>query len=423
MAQVSRRQFGTGAVGLATIGLLAACTTNTDDGGAVSAGTPTGSTTPPSSATRAPKAPLATVTFNPGNGAVDVSPLAPISATAAGGTMSTVVLVGDDGTPIDGALSPDSLTWTASAALDYGKTYTLTANAVNSEGSATTQVSTFTTVDPRLLTLPYIYNRAGGAIVEGGTYGVGMLIRVRWDESIGDRAAAEKAMTVTTTPAVEGSWTWWDSRNMTWRPKDYYPAGTQVSVSLNVFGVEVGDGLYGQRNVSTSFVIGSKHVSIADDNTKQVSVYFDDVLQRTMPTSMGRGGYATGSNGEQISFFTPPGTYTVIGQGNPVLMDSSTYGLPVDSPLGYKELIAWATQISTDGIYLHQLDSTVWAQGNTDTSHGCLNLNHDNAYWFYQTAQIGDIVQIVNTGGAAGAQWQGCDWSVPWSQWVGGSAL
>ena len=46
-------------------------------------------------------------------------------------------------------------------------------------------------------------------------------------------------------------------------------------------------------------------------------------------------GYATGVHGEKISFFTPSGTYTVLDQANPVLMDSSTYGLPVNGPAGY----------------------------------------------------------------------------------------
>jgi len=66
-------------------------------------------------------------------------------------------------------------------------------------------------------------------------------------------------------------------------------------------------------------------------------------------------------------------------KANPVTMDSSTFGLPINSRLGYRVTIPYATRISTDGIYLHQLNATVWAQGNTNTSHGCLNLNGENA--------------------------------------------
>lgn len=120
---------------------------------------------------------------------------------------------------------------------------------------------------------------------------------------------------------------------------------------------------------------------------------------RTMPTSMGMGGTEL-VNGQTISFWTQPGIYTVLDQANPVIMDSSTYGLPVNSRLGYKEKINYATRISTDGIYLHELEDTVWAQGNTNVSHGCLNLSRANAQWFYDFSLPGDVVEIRNTGGA-----------------------
>ena len=106
-----------------------------------------------------------------------------------------------------------------------------------------------------------------------------------------------------------------------------------------------------------------------------------------------------------------------IDKSNPVVMDSSTYGLPINNHLGYKETIPYAVRVSTDGVYLHQLDATVWAQGNTNTSHGCLNLNHDNAQWFYNFSVPGDVVEVRNTGGKPLQLWQNGDWSVPWDQW------
>ena len=177
---------------------------------------------------------------------------------------------------------------------------------------------------------------------------------------------------------MPGSWYWVDDQNAHWRPEKYYAPGTTVTVDANLYGTPLGDGLYGAEDEQVSFKIGDAHVSIADDNTKQVSVFDNGKLVRTMPTSMGMGGTQT-IGGTTLSFFTPPGVYTVLDKANPVVMDSSTFGLPIDSRLGYKESIPYATRISIDGIYLHQLNSTVWAQGNTDTSHGCLNLNGDNA--------------------------------------------
>ena len=197
---------------------------------------------------------------------------------------------------------------------------------------------------------------------------------------------------------------------------------TTVKVSADIYGAPLGDGLYGAEDEQVSFRIGDAHVSIADDVTKQVSVFDNGKLIRTMPTSMGMGG--TEQVGDTtLSFWTPPGVYTVMDKANPVIMDSSTFGLPTNSRLGYRETIPWATRISTDGIYLHQLNATVWAQGNTDTSHGCLNLNGDNAEWFYDFAVPGDVVEIKNTGGKPLQLWQNGDWTVPWEQWRAGSKL
>jgi lipoprotein-anchoring transpeptidase ErfK/SrfK len=227
---------------------------------------------------------------------------------------------------------------------------------------------------------------------------------------------------VTTTTAVEGSWYWVDKRNAHWRPENYYAPGTKVSVAANIFGAELGNGLFGQEDSKTTFTIGPSHVSIADDNTKQVQVFENGNLIRTMPTSMGMGGSEVVA-GKTITFWTQPGIYTVMDKANPVIMDSSTFGLPVNSRLGYKESINWATKISTDGIYLHELASTVWAQGNTDTSHGCLNLSPANAQWFFNFAMPGDVVEVRNTGGAPLEVWQNGDWGLPWDQWQAGSAL
>ncbi|MDT4902381.1 MAG: hypothetical protein QOH52_397, partial [Pseudonocardiales bacterium] len=58
-----------------------------------------------------------------------------------------------------------------------------------------------------------------------------------------------------------------------------------------------------------------------------------------------------------------------------------------------------------------------------DVSHGCLNLNHPNAVWFYNNSVIGDPVQISHTQGPTITINQGGDWSVPWTTWVKGSAL
>lgn len=363
----------------------------------------------------------ATVTVTPGPDAVNVDPLGAVMVSAANGTLSDVQMVNDQNTPIPGVMTPDHLVWKPSVPLGYGRSYTLTVASRGPTGTFASQMSRFTTLTPSNQAAVSLTTTSGAALRDGGTYGVGTVIVAHFDEPIIDRTAAQRRLTVTTAPAVDGSWYWVDDHNAHWRPEHYYAAGTKITVAANIYGAPLGGGLYGQEDQQTSFTIGDSHVSIADDNTKQVNVYNNGVLVRTMPTSMGMGGTQTVA-GQTLTFWTPPGVYTVMDKSNPVVMDSSTYGLPVNSHLGYRETINYATRISPDGIYLHQLDSTVWAQGNTNTSHGCLNLNGDNAKWFFGFSQPGDIVEVRNTGGPPLSLQNNGDWSVPWAQWQAGSA-
>ena len=351
-----------------------------------------------------------------------INPAGPVLVTATTGTITDVTMRNDAGKTIPGVLTPDNKAWKPTGPLGYGRTYTMTIAAHGPGGMPSRQTSSFTTVSPDYQAEVYLDTVGGTPIQEGGTYGVGTVVVARFDEPVDNKANAERHLVVTTTPPVHGSWYWLDDQTAHWRPEKYYAPGTSVTVSANIYGAPLGDGLYGQQDEHVSFKIGDSHVSIADDNTKQVSVYENGKLVRTMPTSMGMGGTET-IGGTTLSFWTPPGVYTVMDKANPVIMDSSTFGLPINSRLGYRVTIPYATRISTDGIYLHQLNATVWAQGNTNTSHGCLNLNGENAKWFYGFSMPGDVVEVRNTGGQPLQLSQNGDWSVPWDQWRHGSKL
>lgn len=365
------------------------------------------------------------LTITPAPNAHDVDPVAPVMAKADAGTLLEVRMVSDGpdaGKPIDGVMTPDNTVWKPTTPLGYGRTYTLTVTVRGPNGVAATQESSFSTLQPSNQTKVTFTTTSEAALRDGGTYGVGTVVVAHFDEQIPDRAAAERQLVVTTSPPVPGSWYWIDSQNAHWRPEHYYTPGTTVVAEAKIYGIAMGDGLFGQEDNRVSFRIGDAHVAIADDATKMVSVFNNGALVRTMPTSMGMGGTETVGS-QTLSFWTPPGVYTVLDKGNPVIMDSSTFGLPKNSRLGYRETINYATRISTDGIYLHQLDATVWAQGHTDTSHGCLNLNGDNAKWFYDFSVPGDVVEVRNSGGPPLKIAQNGDWTLSWDQWREGSAL
>ncbi|HKV22437.1 MAG TPA: Ig-like domain-containing protein [Mycobacterium sp.] len=352
--------------------------------------------------------------------AADVDPASPVSVAAFRGTIDTVEMVNDWGETVPGALTPGRTGWHPTEQLKYGRTYTMTVAARGPGGMPTRQTSSFTTLSPESLTNVNLNTLAGFSLVDGSTYGVGTVIKAYFDDPITDKVAAEKRLHVTSSVPVNGSWNWISDYEAHWRPEKYWPANTSVDVTADIYGANLGDGMYGEADKHVSFKIGNAHVSVADDKTKQVSVFDNGRLVRTMPTSMGMGGTQV-VNGKELHFWTPPGTYAVLDKANPVVMDSTTYGLTGGG--GYRTTVNYATRISMDGIYLHQLNETVWAQGNTNVSHGCLNLNSENARWFFDFAQPGDIVEVRNTGGPPLTVAQGGDWSVPWDQWRKGSAL
>ncbi len=364
----------------------------------------------------------AQVTITPGPNAHDVDPVAHVMVKADAGTLTDVRMVNESGKSVQGVITPDNTVWKPNVPLGYGRTYTLTVTSRGPNGVASTQVSSFSTLKPSNQTEVSFTTTSEAALRDGGTYGVGTVVVAHFDEQIADRAAAERHLTVTTNPKVQGSWFWVDGQNAHWRPEHYYAPGTTVTAEAKIYGIALGDGLFGQDDSRVSFRIGDAHISIADDATKQVSVFNNGALVRRMPTSMGMGG-TENVGGKTISLWTPPGIYTVLDKGNPVVMDSSTFGLPKNSRLGYRETINYATRISTDGIYLHELDATVWAQGHRDTSHGCLNLNADNAKWFYNFSVPGDVVEVHNSGGPPLTPAQNGDWTLSWDQWRNGSAL
>jgi len=360
--------------------------------------------------------------IEPVPGAHDVDPVAPVSVSAQTGTLTDVAMVNDTGKRIDGVLTPDGKFWHPIVPLGYGRTYTLTITSRGPGGKTATQPVSFSTLTPPNQTKVSFQTTSEAALADGATYGVGIVIVAHFDEPITDKAEAERRLTVTGSPPLSGSWNWVDDQNAHWRPEHYYAPGTTVTVDAKIYGLQLAQGVFGQQDEHVRFTIGESHVSIADDHTHRVNVFRNGTLVRTMPTSMGMGGTQQVA-GRTLSFWTPPGVYTVLDKGDPVVMDSSTFGLPKNSRLGYRETINYATRISIDGIYLHQLDATVWAQGNTDTSHGCLNLNGDNAKWFYDFSVPGDVVEIRNTGGPLLTLAQNGDWTIPWDQWRKGSAL
>jgi lipoprotein-anchoring transpeptidase ErfK/SrfK len=345
------------------------------------------------------------ITASVTDGAVGVAVDSPVTVTADDGVVASVEIVNENGRTLSGQLSPDGVRWSTTEPLGYNRSYTLTAKARGLGGVATRQIA-FQTQSPQNLTMPYAMPHDGEVV------GVGEPVAIRFDENIANRAAAEKAIVVTTDPPVEGAFYWLTNREVRWRPEHFWKPGTVVNVAVNTYGVDLGDGVFGEENLHTHFTVGDEVIATADDNTKTVTVRVNGEVVKTMPTSMGKDSTPTAS-----------GIYLVGERFKHIIMDSSTYGVPVNSPNGYRTDVDWATQISYSGVFVHSAPWSVGAQGHTNTSHGCLNVSPSNAEWFYDHTKRGDIVEVLNTVGPPLSGTEGLgDWNIPWDQWRAGNA-
>lgn len=346
-----------------------------------------------------------TVSSSVADGDVGFSPVDPVTVSVVNGRLEAVTLLNPEGVPVDGALSDDGGTWVNTELLGYNRAYTLETVAYGLGGATTSTVS-FTTSSPANLTQPYVLPG------EGAVVGIGQPVAVQFDENIPDRRAAEQAITITTNPPVEGAFYWVNNREVRWRPENYWAPGTTVDVDVEVYGKDLGDGLYGQSDVNVSFSVGDAVVIEVDDYTKQVAVNRNGATMITMPVSMGKD-----------STPTPNGVYVIGDRFDNMIMDSSTYGVSVDSAQGYRTPVDWAVRMSYSGIFFHSAPWSLGDQGVRNVSHGCLNLSPANAKWIFDNTKRGDIVVVRNTVGGTLSGTDGLgDWNIPWSTWKAGNA-
>jgi lipoprotein-anchoring transpeptidase ErfK/SrfK len=384
--------------------------------------------TTPSSAARL----AAKLSYTVENNAADVAPIAPIQVSVLDGRLDSVNLANADGKPVQGAFDADQKTWKNSEELGYDKAYTLTVVSTGEDGKPVQETRSFTTLKPNNFTLPYLRANVG-LLLDGGTFGVGQPAVVWFDEKITDKVTAEKALTITTDPATIGGWRWINDHEVHWRPAEYWKPGTKVTVTAKVYGVNLGDGLYGQEDRTASFTIGPSKIAVADSSTKRMTVYVNGSQVTTIngndvsggiPVSLGRNGGETAPNGSYIDFRTNSGPHVVTGKAEVVRMTSASYGLTdPTSPNFYDSQVRKAVQISGDGEYVHLADWNIPQHGVSNTSHGCINVAPAYIFWFYDTFGPGDIVDVKNTGKQLGLGNGIADWVLSWDEWQKGSAL
>src|SRR4051794_1851098 len=283
---IQRRKVIIGAVGMAAVATAAGCSSSGKDGDNA------GWVEPAANIEQAVATPVR-LSVTPADGDSEVSPVKPIVVSAADGKLQSVTVTAGKA-KIDGAIQDDG-TWRSVQGLAYGKKYRVTVTATDKAGKATTENTTFSTLKPE--NVAQVTFQANGmlALKEGRTYGAGQPVIVAFSHAV-NKNAAERAIEITTSPAVKGKFYWKDDRTVHWRPAKYWAAGTTVKVHVTMLGVKLGKTTYGARNASTHFKIGRQLIAISDNRTHLTKVYVDGKLVRTMKCSLGKGGGTTGAN-------------------------------------------------------------------------------------------------------------------------------
>ncbi|WP_219467916.1 L,D-transpeptidase [Nonomuraea rhizosphaerae] len=351
--------------------------------------------------TATPEAP--TIKISPAEGSSKVSPEKKIVVIASGGTLDEVVVDGGGGKDVEGVYNADKTKWVSKGTLKPSSSYNVSAKA-----GVTSAASTFKTLKPeRELLVADVTPNA-----KGETIGVGAPIIVTFNQPVSDKAGVERALEIKAQKPVKGAWRWINDTTVIYRTAKYWPAHQKVKFTARISGVQGGKGMYGVKDYATTLKIGAKMISKVNVKTHMMYVYKDGKKVQTMRISAGMG--------TTREYTTTSGVHLTMERGNPVRMISP--GREKGDPGYYDVMINHAVRISNSGEYVHAKNN-VWAQGRSNVSHGCVNARPDQARWFYDNFQRGDVVDI--TGTTRDLEWNNGwgFWQMPFSKWAKGSAL
>ncbi|MFF4983192.1 Ig-like domain-containing protein [Streptomyces sp. NPDC001046] len=391
-------------------GLLAGATGCTSDGGGGIAG-----------AFGAPPAPEEVIKISPGDGSRGVRPGRQLRVRVSGGRLESVKVVRSQDaqdTPVPGRISADGLSWEpAQDRLALAAKYTVDAVAVDGVGRRSARHTTFTTYVPEERFIGYV------APEHRATVGTGMIVSLAFNRAIANRAAVERAVTVTARPAVEVRPHWFGRTRLDFRPEHYWKPGTEVTVSLRLRDVEGAPGVYGLQHKTFAFTVGRSQVSIVDAAAHSMEVRRDGEPLATVPVTAGAPKTTT-YNGKMV----------VTEMLDVTRMNGATVGFKKRDGKGEYDIpdVPHAMRLTDSGTFLH---GNYWAHrsvfGRTNVSHGCIGLRDVKgggadtpAGWFFDRSLVGDVVEVVNSKDKEVAPDNGLGgWNMGWNAWKAGSAV
>ena len=336
----------------------------------------------------------ATIKIAPADGAGKVRLDKKISVTVLNGTLASVTVT-SKGKALKGELASDKTSWLSSGALRAGAKYTVAASAANADGKAAQASTSFRTLSPKVTGSAWLQPSSGVKV------GVGMPVVVNFSEPVGKarRKAVEAAMTVNSTPSVEGDWRWFTSQQAQWRPKTYWPAHTRVKVRAALNGVELDKGVWGTSTARSDFTVGDALISTVDVDRHTLTVRKNGKKIRTIPITTGKAGLET-RNGVKV----------IMTKETSRRMDAATTGVDPKDPNYYNVVVRYAMRLTYSGEFLHAAPWSVGSQGRANVSHGCTGMSTANARWLFDHSHVGDVVKYVGSP-------RKLEWGNGWTAW------
>ena len=305
---------------------------------------------------------------------------------------------------VAGKISEDHTKWTASDRLEPSAAYKLISVGKNHVNQSNTDTTTFRTQNLTLdqQTYPTLYP------LKGWRVGVGMPVVLTFDVPVKNKREFEKNLHVKSTPAQTGTWHWYSSTQVRYRPKNFWKPGTKVSVTANLNGVYAGSGIYGQNSTKTHFTIGRSQVTKINLSSDVARVYRNGKLARRIYVSGGKPGWQTRS-------------------GTKLIMDKLYVTRMTNDMIGAREnyslRVKYAMRITTSGEFLHAAPWNAAHLGRRNASHGCVGMSTGDAAWLFNRSLIGD--PVVTTGSSRGIEYGNgySDWNMSYAKYEKGSAL
>ncbi|MFE2531137.1 Ig-like domain-containing protein [Streptomyces sp. NPDC059371] len=343
-----------------------------------------------------------------------VDPDKPLEITSESdeGRITDVTATDASGRYVTGELAADGSRWHSTSPLAAGAHYTVRVSTEDEDGAPGRKVIGFDTSTPKTKKL---LNVEFGP--KTGKYGVGQPITAELSAPVKDKAArtiVERALRVDSTPAVDGAWHWVDDKTLHYRPKEYWPAHAVVTAHSNLAGLRIGTRLWGGDAKTVKITTGDSLVALTDAATHSMTVYRNGQDIKEIPVTTGKPGFDT-RNGVKV----------VLGKESLVRMRGTSIGIAEGSSDSYDLEVRYATRVTWSGEYVHAAPWSTGSQGYANVSHGCTGMSTENAEWFFNTFNEGDIVKVVNSDGKTmDAFGNGFgDWNLDWKNWREGSAI